>query len=300
LKSFSFALFLVFCGSLLTGCCSTRFTTTIHKTEISDLKGKAVFKIVKASPPPHHYMSVTPTGYVLDNKYDIINLGFARINIAEEAFRKRLFQVALKRYPELFRDSPDAIPIDVCVMGENSSSIGPSITAEILTLTILGGIFPLPFSGTSDFNVRTELHEMVIPGTRNPVRFVRKDVVWITCLTPLGLIPIPGESECERTCEVGQTQSFQQGGDLTLQGFVDAIVVSLNGMDFSHPPSGIIKTEDGRFVPSAMRESVADESVPERLKKLKELKDKGVISEAEYNLGASGFVRGFCTGSGVI
>lgn len=283
MKSFSFALFLCFCGSLLTGCCSTRFTTTIHKTEISDLKGKAVFKIVKASPPPYHYMSGTPTGYVMENKGNIVK-SQGRNNISEEAFRYMLFKVAIERYPELFRDSPDAIPIDVCVMGENSSSFVPSITAELLTLTILGGILPLPCSGTSDFNVRTELHEMVTPGTRNPVHFLRKDVMWITVWTPLGLIPIPGQSEVEKTSEVWQPQAFQLGGKLTLNGFVDAIVVSLNGMDFKHPPSGIIVTEDGQFVPSAMRESVANESVPERLKKLKELKDKGVISEAEYNL----------------
>jgi len=284
LKPCSLFIILCFCGFMVTGCCSTRFTTTIHKTEISDLKGKAFFKIVKASPPPHHYMSGTPTGYVLiNNNGDFVALQ-GRDNISEEDFRYKLFQVALKRYPELFRDSPDAIPIDVCVMGENSSSIVPSLTAELLTLTILGGVFPLPCSGTSDFNVRTELHGMVTPGPRNLVHFVRKDVMWITVFTPLGLIPIPGESEEEKTSEVGQPQSLQLGGKLTLNGFVDAVVVSLNGMDFSHPPSGIIVTENGQFVPSAMRESVADESVPERLKKLKELKDKGVISEAEYEL----------------
>lgn len=276
---------LFLCGAFfLTGCCSTRFTSTIRKTEVTGVKGKAYFKIVKATPPPHHFMCGSPTGYAVDNKDDVLrsNLAMGSYNISEDEFRKKVFQVAMDRYPELFREAPDAIPIDVTVTGKNSSSTVASITAEILTLTLLGGIFPLPISGTSEFVVRTELHDMGTPGQGAPVPFIRRDVLWLTVFTPLGLIPIPGETACEKTSEVGQLKSFQTGGALTLEGFADAVVAGLNNMDLSKLSTGNLTVSNGRIVPRVIEDPVPEASVPEKLKRLKALKDQGAISEQEY------------------
>jgi len=62
-----------------------------------------------------------------------------------------LDEVAAKRYPSLFSNEPDAIPIRVALDVKISSSIGYSLLLECATLAVMGGILPLPVAETYGF-----------------------------------------------------------------------------------------------------------------------------------------------------
>ena len=271
------------CGaSLLTGCCSTRFTSTIQKTDVSGAKKNVYFKIVKAQPPKP---CGVPTGYGYLNDSGDMKQGFCTGAISEDDFRRRISKVAVQRYPELFCEASDAIPIEVIVTGKYSSTAGQSLLLEIGTLGIFYGILPLPMSETSDFTVATDIPDTSTQGVtyrqKEPVSFVRKDVSWTTFPFPLGLISIPGESACEKTSEIGQAQAFKTGGQLTLEGFVDAVVASLKNMDvnkLSVANSGL----NNKTTVACVADTANMDPMVEKFNRIKALRDNGAISEQEY------------------
>jgi len=210
------------------GCCSTRFTTTISKIEDAANKFPVRFRIESARPPKPIKMMMSTTGYAWGEQ---VGFGPPMPQTAEE-FTDKLIIVATDRYPNIFSTSTDALPLKIKIDARHSDTFIGALALELGTLAIMGGILPLPFSATSDFTVRTSIMDANRQTLKeDTVRFTRKDGTWLSVLTPFGLCPVPGKSDYPKISEVGGMKATKFGGDVTLEGYADAIVKTLNQLD---------------------------------------------------------------------
>jgi hypothetical protein len=250
----------------------------MQKTDMSGAKTNIYFKIVKAV-PPQFGLAPSLFGYGYEDKSP------RTITISEDEFRHKISQLAVQRYPELFRDTPEAIPIDVLITAKNSTSFFSSSLLMVGSLGIIGAVLPLPTSGTSEFAVKIDIPDTatskVAYRRKDEVSFVRKDVTWTTYYSPLGLISIPGESVATKTSEFGEAEAFKTGGQLTLEGFVDAVAVSLKNMDINKLPaanSGL----SNKTVTACTTDVASGDPIIEKFNRIKALRDNGSITEQEY------------------
>ncbi len=243
------------------GCASTRFTTTIQRVPDADKAIPVKVRIAKVIPPPpfnRWSLATTTGGAYAPGTLDANTTGEGASSfLAPDVFQKNVSETAVQRYPEVFTLLEDGLPIGVRVDARHGHcGFGPLFPVlEICTLCVAYGIVGGPFIGASEFKVTV----VDARGNAGPVvAFRRKDVTWMTVLTPLGLLPVPGHSDADRVSGLGDPspRSYQVGGRLTVEGCVDAIVAALKQMD-----PGFLRqaaAEQQRSVEKARRAALRD------------------------------------------
>ncbi len=195
------------CVLLLAGCMSARGTSTLK--EVPDAAQRLAglqFRVAAVEDGPAN----TPVGV------------------------QGLQQLMSKGYPQLFSDDLESIPLVVRQKTEtDSNSIG----------AFIGGFFTLgtlPVPTYTGFAREVGVTPWSGAGAVLPesvIRYTRRDHIWVTVLSPLALIPMPGRSDMERdtatalSAESGWTAYSKKQhafNELTLQ---KAVLSALAGMD---------------------------------------------------------------------
>jgi len=149
-----------------------------------------------------------------------------------------LDEVAAKRYPSLFSNEPDAIPIRVALDVKISSSIGYSLLLECATLAVMGGILPLPVAETYGFSLDVRVQNRPLGNGA----FTQKFYEWIS-LTPSALIPIPGKSLKPKTSGIGEAAGRRTSLELSRESIVDALAHILQQRDLTPEIEEYIKSQ---------------------------------------------------------
>lgn len=110
---------------------------------------------------------------------------------------KDLSSDAVSARPNLFSDDFTSWPIVLKVASEYDNST--KLVAFLCALTV--GTIPVPCSEKTDYTVFITIPTMEGELNLGSVAFKRRDVMWVTLFTPLGLIPVPGTSVIPRECQ---------------------------------------------------------------------------------------------------
>lgn len=148
--------------------------------------------------------------YIAGLKYDCDD-GYENqtLSAMDIAYEKKLLRLLRKecpaRYPLLFSaDESSAIPLFVTFEEECSQNNFKIVAWMLGTLTIVPMILPAPFIDV-DRNISVSVGAWNGTDSKGSetVRsvFHRKQIGWGTVLTPLGLIPVPGESDFPKESE---------------------------------------------------------------------------------------------------
>jgi hypothetical protein len=238
-RAWPFLVFLPLLAIVLadTGCMSIRYTTNLKPDpgHAAALKG-CTFRVdrvefSRSGPPDGMTVPFVPT-----NAPDDADAPTPNPMIWNEAkWQAELTRAATARYPGLFAAGREACPLSVSIRAVTRTSMKASIAAEIGTLTVLGGILPLPIREIGQVEVVPTL-EIDDGLTRIPlsgVQFERRDVGWITCFTPLAAIPVPGHADRREFATIpGMEKGFvPKGVGLTVDSCIDAIVLSLSASE---------------------------------------------------------------------
>lgn len=108
-----------------------------------------------------------------------------------------LMESAVRLHPELFSNSPSAIPLSVRIDTVNSGEGLYGREQNLQVLFSLLGTIPVPESFETVFNVQV-CDLSPVPFLNATESFERCDTTWFTVLTPLGLLPVPGQSDLPR------------------------------------------------------------------------------------------------------
>jgi hypothetical protein len=199
---------------LAAGCVSYRVDTSLRSKEpAAPLSADVKFSIAAVQ-------FVTPTNVPTSGLAD-----FGTYQPGEQELRGKLADMARKTYPDLFPETPDAIPLNVKITRSSSSSeLGGEACASCLTLSIL----PLRSTEKTEYTVQVQVKDgAVIEKLAAPVTFAREDTSWMSIL-PTGWIPVPG-GKGERAW--GMTSALEKGGNLTLMSTVEATVTAIRRVD---------------------------------------------------------------------
>lgn len=191
------------------GCASYRFASSIHKQTVT--------------PGSLHNLKLN----IVSVKYIPTDISTPLFGFMKKVEASEFMAIAEERYPGIFLNSPDALPVEVRITGSAESQIIPALTA-IATVGIFGGVFPAYGANKYSVTVKTTFYDLVFQVIcRREAFFVRTDAVWITVFTPLGLIPVPGKSDTPKfTLMDGRTTIWAAQQTLNLTSIVDAIVQS--------------------------------------------------------------------------
>ncbi|TSK04257.1 MAG: hypothetical protein FPO08_18160 [Geobacter sp.] len=212
---------------LLSGCGSARFDSTLIPSGNTQLALTERFNLSS--------FAITPSSENQD--IGSTQIGF---NPKVREIRSR----ARELYPFVFTDDWAAVPVDTAAI---TTYVGPGRLATSLGAMTLG-LVPFPTSERMDY----EVHVAVVDETGDkiaarPVKFRRKNGMWISVLGPLGCLPIPGRSLRPRETlflnfrESGP--SFDRKADaVTTDSLVEALVIALKEL----PPERLAKVRKAR------------------------------------------------------
>lgn len=163
-------------------------------------------------------------------------------------FSGRFARLAAERHPGLFRNSAEATPIAVRIEVRQSAHDGVALVAFMGTLGILGGVLPsLPWS--TEWQVQMQVQDLRgAPLFSTGIEAEHRG--WWSLVSPLGLIPIPGESD------VPKVSTFVTGGpgivpepfrDYVAECLADHLAAELLKQDFSLLPSQPFTAPSGQI-----------------------------------------------------
>jgi len=203
--------------SLLSGCASTRIVSNI-KAQHFQTAEEVKFEIKKVS---------------VD--YSGSGGSAAGVQIRGQLTPELLMADANNNYKNYFSIDETAIPIEIRAKVEKSSTFALSLLIQTGTLTILGGILPLPESDLTkvnlDIGLQDEHSDLHLKGS---AEFEQRKVRWMSIFTPLALIPIPGESDIPKISETIDSlgvRSEKASFKLLRKSVLDAVVQTLKGFD---------------------------------------------------------------------
>lgn len=170
LKAFSYPL--LFLCILTSGCMSARFTSTLKPSKDPQLCiGDLSFHI--ASPAQPHTSAFVP-----------------------EVQNAQVQAATIDRYPRMFDQNFSALPIQHTV---TISKIRTSSFSSFFG-TFLSGIGVLPIPGWTEWDLHVKVDVLTPDGclALGETDFTRRDSMWLTLWTPLGLLPVFGSSDIAR------------------------------------------------------------------------------------------------------
>jgi hypothetical protein len=205
------------------GCASKNYSTSLRPYPHSFDGVQAKFRInhVDTIPPRIFYMS----GFT-DNEYwaEKVTDG-----AKADEFQQQLREVLAGKYPGLFSDTPDALPIDVrfTVSEFHKTSTGSSFLAAV-SWGIFGIILPLPIVMQYDCAIQITFPDIAM---EQSTLFRNRLFTWVSFPSPLALIPVPAPAD-RRACGMHPFQTKYYSGRLfTLECFGEAVVQAIEKID---------------------------------------------------------------------
>ena len=206
------------CLLFATGCMSVRYSTTLPP---AGDRNRAL-GLVK--------VNVTNLNLSSPNGYG---------NIVPDMSRRKFMAEARKQYPLIFGEERNALPVNVevdCEYDDFSDRAGKYALLTVLTLGLVPTPAPAEGNEAGDFTVRVSAEDPEHgPIEYPPVKFQRRNAAWWTVFTPLGLIPVPGQTDIPRSSTTIVGFEDARFGDrsrkLTLDSCVEAVVRALEGGD---------------------------------------------------------------------
>lgn len=150
--------------------------------------------------------------------------------------------LAETRYPVLFKNTPEAIPLSINLQIGEQANDGVALLAYLCTCCVLGGVLPsVPWSTDLDIELGVEDRSVI----RNITRAQAVHRGWWSLFSPCGLITIPGESDIPAVSTVmtgGPGQVPPQLQDYVMQRMVDLLAKELlSGKPLERPgQSGVL------------------------------------------------------------
>ncbi len=230
-KILSTCILLLICS----GCCSARYTTTIKKQPDSRTYpvrfyiGNLKYNKMPAPPmaPWNQCYSVEAYAYKRGN-----------IGCSEESVRKAIEKMSIMRYPHLFCSSDQderGLPLSVSIYVNKRNN-------TLLWMFLGTYLVPLPVSERAMFHVM--VHESKGGRITGDTSFTRKDTLWYSTLSPLGLIPVPGKTDRPKLSSIiFNGKVYAAGGDLTIEGIVDSVASILQQSDLTPEIEEYIKSQ---------------------------------------------------------
>ncbi|MFA6716273.1 MAG: caspase family protein [Victivallaceae bacterium] len=122
------------------------------------------------------------------SKYRIENVSVSGAAM-ENNYVNEVKNKARERYPELFSEDTSAVPLDVnCDLKDNN---GFGRVAGFIGYSLLLGIIPVPIPNSNIVEVKVKSEYSNI----NEIEYELESTFFLTVLTPLGLMGIPGRSD---------------------------------------------------------------------------------------------------------
>lgn len=115
---------------------------------------------------------------------------------------EKLQSTLQQHYPDLFNDDVDAIPLTLRLKSTPDESIGAAFFILLATGTTV------PFPSHDGFRLELEVTPGSAGGALMPaatISYTRRDHSWLSILSPLGLIPMPGRSDIQRHTRIDAT-----------------------------------------------------------------------------------------------
>lgn len=115
-----------------------------------------------------------------------------RAGLNSKAFTDRFAGLTEARYPDLFKNTPEAVPVNVQIEIIEEVHDGLALVTFMGTLGILGGLLPsVPW--TTEWQIKVGIEDFRGTGRSSEVRAVHRG--WWSLFSPCGLIAISGESD---------------------------------------------------------------------------------------------------------
>ena len=220
---------------LASGCMAVRSTTNIHApADAGTLSVRHKFKVetveyTLTNDRPGVLMGVPMQPEHLPGK-NAQEMGMLIWN--NQKWTDELTKLGASRYPGIFSSGPDAYPLSITLrLSGHPPSILSIIGPELLTLCVLGGILPLPVREHVDFIVTPALllDEGMTQISLASVQFQRREVMWMTIFTPLGLIPVFVKADKRQSMSLAEMMNppAPPAYTLNVESCVDAIVLSI-------------------------------------------------------------------------
>ncbi|MBE9537088.1 MAG: hypothetical protein IMF07_07895 [Proteobacteria bacterium] len=201
---------------LITGCTSTRFTSTMKNQEFQNTEG------VK--------FNIETVSLEFASAREMDNIAFIReqghkANLAREL----IMAEAEKSYPELFVAEGDVIPLELNISlnsSNNQVDRMPLIMASLATIPVPTSIYE---DIAVDLKVRDESNKILFA---NSSKFRQETGNWTTAFSPFGLIPVPGKSDIPKLTRFGPAPGLtQRGSQFLRRSIVNSIVKTLKDSD---------------------------------------------------------------------
>ncbi len=202
-------------GIVLSGCSSARLTTSLKKQDFNNNEG------IKLNIRKVHLI------------YDGLGGEFAQGNMRSMMTPDLLMASAQNHYPELFDPNEDSLPVDLSIKIKYSSSVFATLFLEFGTLTAIGSILPAPIFNKTNLDLNVSVQDEYSKNlVQDSVTIEQKSAVWLTILTPLALIPIPGKSDIPKISEVGGNAKYAKAIQKTLkEAILNGIVKAIKSGD---------------------------------------------------------------------
>ncbi|MCP4717780.1 MAG: hypothetical protein GY868_21860, partial [Deltaproteobacteria bacterium] len=219
LKNKALQILIILSAFLITSCASKNFKTSLIPLDKTWNNKGIRFRIESVS--PLHPDELFITGYT-DNDYwfNKIKDSGHMANLAPDLQKK-----ACHRYPNLFTDQTNALPLNVSIITRSykNTSVASSFVAA-LSWGLFGLVLPLPLGFTCDYEI---IVECPAAGFRQKTEFRNRLLSWISFPSPLALLPIPRKAD-RRARVIHPSQSRYYSGKLfTLECFAEAVVQAL-------------------------------------------------------------------------
>ena len=163
--------------------------------------------------------------------------------IVDDIIRDDIVRVGEELYPSVFSDHSSALPVELRVCTEHDSTVLPSALVMVLSMTIVGGVLPLPVGESSHIAVDVRIRDSGGGEVAHEMSaFRRSDVMWVSALTPLGLLPVPGRSDRPRVIGI-EGAAREASWRLTLECYVAAILRAVRKAGIEDIPRSNVKQE---------------------------------------------------------
>jgi hypothetical protein len=202
---------------LVSGCMSARVTTDLKPETNAELK----------SPAGRFYVAGLKYKYADANPQ--IPIDQKTMDDAERRLLPLVNKECASRYPALFVNgaASGSIPLGVEVHCTTTQHTGKTVAWMLCTLDICGLILPCPGGVDEDFDVRAGVWNgrdglRGVPLQKN---FRREDHFWVSVMTPLALIHMPGASDFPKFS--GTVMDIQQQMETSYQQTAQQVATAL-------------------------------------------------------------------------
>jgi len=188
-----------------TGCTSARFASTIKKQSFSQ-QGIAGYKLKIVS------FTISRPGPYFTGGFTVKN--------------DKYMKIAAERYPEIFSYEDSALPVAIQLYEKESYTSDLAYWSTFWISIFSLATLPVYQSKTISYDGDVRFSDMASHEfCAGQASFIRTDAYWTTVLSPIGLIPVPGDSDIPQFISIGdKNRIYDLSANLDMISAIDAVV----------------------------------------------------------------------------